>query len=183
MKEKGSWKVKSTKSVYKNQWLSLDEDQVIQPIGEEGIFGTIKMKSGVSILPIDENNNAYIVKEYKYAVEREELEAVGGGIDKGETSIEAAKRELFEETGIKAKSWEIIGKVDPFTSMLNSPVDLYIARELSFNTPSPDATEEISCIKLPFEELVELTLNGGITHAQSVVLVLKAHILKTKGQL
>ena len=71
------------------------------------------MKSGVSVLPIDNKGNVYLTKEYHYAVERETIEAISGGIDKGENKENAAKRELNEEAGITANEWIDLGVLDP----------------------------------------------------------------------
>src|SRR3990172_141612 len=112
--KKGPWEVTGTKTVYQNPWLRVKEDKVIRPDGKEGIFGVVEMKPGVSVLPIDDNGNVYLTNEYHYAVERETIEAISGGIDEEENKVDAAKRELKEETGITASEWIDLGVINPF---------------------------------------------------------------------
>lgn len=173
-KKKGPWTIIATKTVYKTPWISLIEDEVIKPNGQKGTFSTIDIKPGVSILPLDEKGNVYLTLEFHYGVARELIEAVSGGIDKNETPLEAAKRELQEELGFKAKKWTYLGYVDPFTTYCNSPNHMYLARDLTKSKPSPDSTERIKMVKVPFSKAHDLVTKSIITHAGSAVLILKA---------
>lgn len=119
--KKGPWIITNTKEVYRNPWISVREDSVIRPDGKDGIFGVVEMKPGVSVLPLDDDGNVYLTQEFHYAVERETIEAISGGIDDNEDIQDAAKRELKEETGIIAREWTDLGVIDPFTSVVVSP--------------------------------------------------------------
>src|ERR1044072_6391843 len=103
--KKGPYEFLSRKSVYDNPWLELHEDRVIHPDGREGYFGVVQMKPGSTVLALSESGDAYLVREYKYAVERESLELMSGGLETEETPLEAAKRELKEEVGLEAREW------------------------------------------------------------------------------
>lgn len=129
-KQKGPWQVKSTKTIYKNPWMKITEDKVLRPDGKDGIFGVVQMKPGVTILAIDSKNNVYLTEGYHYAVGRISLEAISGGIDKDETKLDAAKRELKEESGLVAGKWTYLGVIDPFTTVVTSPNHLYLAQDL-----------------------------------------------------
>lgn len=172
--KKGQWTVVNSKAVYKNPWINVREDKVVRPDGKEGIFGVVEMKPGVSVLPIDDKGNVYLTKEYHYAVERETIEAISGGIDKDENKIEAAKRELKEETGIIANNWIDLGVVDPFTSVVVSPNYLYLARDLKFSEAKPEVTENIIVIKVLMKEAIQMVMDSKITHGGTTTLILKA---------
>lgn len=173
MKKNGNFTIKSSTVKYKNPWISLREDKVIRPDGEEGIFGVVTMQPGVAIIPIDDDNNIYITKEFKYGIGKESIEAIGGGIDEKEDTLEAAKRELKEETGISAEKWDYLGYIDPFTSIVVSPNHMYIARGLKFGkTEGGDAGEVIKLIKMPYQEALSKVLKSEITHGASVVAIL-----------
>src|SRR5205809_4304107 len=115
---KGLWMVEATTQRYKNAWLELSEDKVVKPDGNPGTFATVRMKPGVSVLAMDELAQVYLTSEYRYAVERDSIEVVSGGIDEDEPPLLAARRELREELGIEAAQWIDLGLVDPFTSAI-----------------------------------------------------------------
>lgn len=174
MKKHGPWKIKSTKMVYKNPWISVREDQVIRPDGKDGIFGVVEMNAGVSVLPIDDNGYVYLTDEFHYAVESNSIEVVSGAIDGKEKPLEAAKRELKEELGIKAKEWIDLGLVNPFTTVVHSPAHLFLAKNLQFGKSNPTSTEDIKLVKVELEKAVEMVMKSKITHGPSCVLILKA---------
>ncbi len=174
MKRHGPWKILKSVQKYKNSWMEVKEETVIQPNGKKGIFGLTTIKDGVSVLPFDGEGFVYLVQEFKYALGRVTLETVSGGIDAGENPLRAAKRELKEETGIEADEWISLGRVDPFTSAVKSSADLFLARKLRLGAASQDGTEMIQVKKIPMAEAVGLVMDSTITHAQGCVLILKA---------
>ncbi|MBA3723497.1 MAG: NUDIX hydrolase [Candidatus Levybacteria bacterium] len=172
--KKGLWTVIKSKKVYQNPWIFVKEDKVIRPDGKEGIFGVVEMKPGVSILPIDNEGNVYLTKEYHYAVERETIEVISGGIDQEENKQEAAVRELQEETGIIADELVDLGVIDPFTTVVVSPNYLYLAKGLKFSDANPEGTENIKVIKVSMSEAIQWVIDSKITHGASTALILKA---------
>src|SRR4051812_8975783 len=100
-KKNGLWTIQGTTRIYQNPWVEVDEDTVINPAGKPGTFTTVKMKPGVSVLAFDDDGYVYLAGEFRYAVGRESIEVVSGGIDGDESPLAAAKRELLEELGIQ----------------------------------------------------------------------------------
>ena len=174
MKTNGPWKIKDSQLKYKNPWISVREDQVIRPDGKDGILGVVEMVAGVSVLPIDDKGFVYLTKEFHYAIEEDSIEVVSGAIDKDETSVEAAKRELKEELGLEADEWISLGKINPFTTVVKSPAVMYLARGIKFFEASPEGTEKIDLVKIKFDDALKMVMNSEITHGPSCVLVLKA---------
>jgi ADP-ribose pyrophosphatase len=175
MKKHGPWTILSSEIKYKNPWIEVREDKVIRPDGKDGIFGLVTMKAGVSILALDNENHVYLTKEFKYGVGVECLETISGGIDAHEESLAAAKRELKEEIGATAERWIDLGRVDPFTSVVYSPSQLFLATKLTFGDTAIEGTETHEVLRIPLSEAVRYVINGKITHAQSCVLILRAH--------
>ncbi|MBI2665280.1 NUDIX hydrolase [Candidatus Woesearchaeota archaeon] len=173
-RKNGPWIIKHTIPKYKNAWIEVNEDQVIRPDGKRGIFGTVKMMQGVCVLPLDEEGFVYLTEEFRYTLERESIEAVSGGIETGEQPLDAAKRELKEELGITAKEWIPLGIVNPFTSVIKSPVNLFLVKGLTFTNSNPETTELIKTKKMKLEEAISLVLNSKITHSPTGVLIFKA---------
>ncbi len=172
-KKKGPWMVTGTKVIYQNPWLKLREDKVIRPDGKRGIFGVISIIPGVSVLPMDNKSNVYLTKEYHYGVARVTIEAISGGINRGESKIETAKRELKEESGLVAKKWIYLGVINPLTTVLFSPNYLYLAQELVQSKAKPESTEKIKIIKIPLKRAVNWVMKSKITHSGTAVLILK----------
>lgn len=178
---KGPWQVEASSQKYKNAWVEVTEDKVIRPNGDPGTFATVKLKPGVSILAIGDDDEVYLTSEYRYAIEQPSLEVVSGAIEADETPEMAAKRELKEELGIEAGSWVDLGTVNPLTSILHSPARLFLARELSFFEPQTEDSEIIELVTMKLNEAVKMVMDSKITHAPSCVLILKAsHLLTLK---
>jgi len=174
MKNHGPWEIKNSKVIYKNPWISVREDSVIRPDGKPGIFGVVTMLPGSSVIPVDKKGNVYLTKEYHYGVGRVTVEAISGGIEKGESKLRTAKRELKEEAGLTAKKWTYLGVVDPFTTVVQSPNYMYLAQELSQGKTEQEGTENIHIIKVPFKKALQWVEEGKITHSATCVAILKA---------
>ena len=175
-RRKGPWTVEETARVYRTPWVEVVEDKVIRPDGTPGLFTTVRMRPGVSVLALDEEGFVQLTSEYRYAVERESVEVVSGGVEDDETPLDAAKRELREELGLEAREWIDLGPVDPFTSIVLAPARLYLARGLTHGREEREATEVISVLRVPLSDAVEMVARGRVTHGPSCVLILRAHL-------
>jgi ADP-ribose pyrophosphatase len=173
-KIKGPFEFLSRKTVYSNPWLEVYEDKVIRPGGREGYFGVVQMKAGSSVLAITDNNEAYLVKEYKYAIERESVELMSGALEENETPLDGARRELKEELGLEARDWIDLGVVDPFTTLISSPNYMFLALGITEGKRNPDEGEVLEVLKVPFAEVVDMVMRSEISHSASCVLILKA---------
>jgi ADP-ribose pyrophosphatase len=173
----GPWKIVASNTVYRDRWMDIQKDDVIRPDGLPGTHGVVRIRLGVSVLALDDDGFVYLTDEFHYAVGRQTLEAVSGGIEDGEEAAETARRELREELGIVPRELIPMGTIDPFTTMIVSPAQLFVARGLSFVETSPEGTEQIVCVKTPLATAVEMVLDGRITHAPTCVLVLKTQLL------
>jgi ADP-ribose pyrophosphatase len=107
----------------------------------------------------------------------ESLELMSGGIDKGESPLEAAQRELREELGFVAKDWMDLGVVKAFTTVMDSPNYMFLARGLEFVGRNEEDWEDLEIIKVPFELSVNMVMESKITHAASCVCIMKAKLL------
>ena len=162
----------SRKEIYRDHFMRLMQDHVRRPSGGESNFSYLVMKSGSTVLPITDDGQVYLIREWKYAVERTCLESMGGGIDEGETPLEAAKRELREEGGLTASEWVSLGKLDPFTSLVNASIHLFLAFGLQHVPPEPGDGEILELVKMPFREAVEKVMQNEITQSGSSAVIL-----------
>jgi 8-oxo-dGTP pyrophosphatase MutT (NUDIX family) len=173
---RGPWRVTGSEEIFQDAFLRVVKDRVLQPDGEPGTYTTVDVKHGVAILALDDQEQAVLVRQFRYALGRESLEVVAGGLDEGEEPQAAAARELHEEVGASATAWEPLGVLQLDTSIVRCPVHLFLARGLTFANPEREGTEQITVVRLPFAEALTQVLNGTIAHAPSVAAILKAHL-------
>jgi ADP-ribose pyrophosphatase len=173
MRRHGPWTITQSAKIHEDPWVRLDLDQVIRPDGLPGTYTTVQLKPGVTVIAIDQQDNVHLTSEFHYAVGRVTLEGVSGGIEPHEAPLICAKRELVEELGIVAAQWTHLGTVDPFTAAIRSPVELYLAEELSFTDVQPEGTELIERVTMPFQDAINHVMESRITHAASCVALLK----------
>ncbi len=185
--ERNPWTTVSSKVVYDNPWLSFREDQVINPSGGTGIYGVASLKTiGVSTIPIDDEGNIWLVRQYRYALGNYTWEICSGGAKKSRQSkdasedlLEAAKRELLEETGISASKWTDLATIDVSNSVTDAIGFIYIAQGLSIHDAQNDDNEDIKVKKMPFGEALAMLERKQITEITSIVGLLKLSILRS----
>ncbi len=177
----GPWTIKQSNDVYVDPFIQVRVDQVIRPDGNDGQHVVVAMKPGVCVLAIDEASNVYLTSEFHYGVGRYSLEAVSGGMEPGEDPELTARRELQEEIGLIAERWEPLGSVDPFTTIVVSPTQLYLVGGLSSVPRDPEGTELIDTVVMPLDDAIEKIDCGEITHAPTCVLLLQAKIRQLKA--
>ena len=177
--DKNPWKVNSEKIIYENKWISLTEYDVINPSGNPGIYGKVHYKNiAVGVVPLDEENNTFLVGQYRFTLNEYSWEMPEGGCPIGEeTVLETAKRELLEETGLIAEEWNEIAKLHLSNSVSDEVAFVFIARNLSQHSANPEETEDLKVWKLPFDEAFEMVMQSKITDAFTVAAFLKVKIL------
>lgn len=180
---KNPWTLVNSRDVYENNWIALAEDEVINPAGKPGIYGTIHFKSrACGVIPIDEQGNTWLVGQYRYVLNQYSWEIPMGGVPLDEDLLVGAQRELREETGLSANRWEKILDVHISNSVTDEAGAVFVATELTHGEPEFEDTEDIEIRKLPFAEAVGMVLNGEITDVLSVAGVLRyAHSRTESG--
>ncbi len=179
--QQNPWKTTSSKLMYDNPWISVNEHQVIHPSGKPGIYGVVGFKNtAVGIIPLDEDLNTWIVGQYRYPLNKYSWEIPEGGAPKNIDLLDSAKRELKEETGIEAKKWQPILEVAISNSITDEMGVVYVARELTFGESEPEDSEELVIKKIPFDELFDMCMRNEITDSLAVNGILKLkHLLNT----
>ena len=175
-KENNPWKTISHETAYENAWIRVEHHQVLNPAGNPGIYGKVHFKNtAISIVPVDSDGFTYLVGQFRYTLNAYSWEIPEGGcsIESGESIVEAAKRELLEETGLVATEWKELGEVYLSNSVSDEKAVIYLAQNLSQHQACPEETEELKIRKLPLKDAIEMAKNGEITDALSVLSLLK----------
>ena len=168
------WKTLTGKLVYENQWIEVNEYDVINPSGGKGIYGKVSFKGlAVGILPIDENMNTWLVGQYRYTLNEYSWEIPMGAVPTSETYEEGALRELKEETGLIANKLDFLCKIHTSNSVTDEVGMSFVATELTQGETEFDETEDIQIKKLPFSKALEMVMDGTITDSLSVACILK----------
>lgn len=169
--KRGPYEITSSTAVYKNPWISVREDQIIRPDGEKGLFGIVEYSPGVSTVALTQENEVILVKEYAYAIDEYNICLPQGGVEPNESYLESAKRELLEEAGVEADTWQELGYINPYTMIVNGPIHLFLARNAKVIT-GPE--KELELIQIPFHTAVQWVMNSKINHSGTCVAILKA---------
>ncbi len=173
------WKTKSRREVYANDWITVVENEVLNPAGNPGIYGVVHfVHTAVGVVPLAEDNTTWLVGQYRYTRDAYSWEIPEGGAKPGEDLLECARRELLEETGLTAARWEpLIRGIQTSNSVCDEVGHLFIARELTLGSARPEETEELVIRRLPLAEAIDMTLRGEIQDALSVAALLKLRCL------
>lgn len=182
--EENPWVVKSEKAIYDNPWINVTEYQVINPSGNPGIYGKVHYKNtAIGVITLDDDLNTYLVGQYRFVLNQYSWEIPEGGGSFDVPPLESAKRELLEETGLKATSWTEIQRMHLSNSVGDEYSIIYLARGLEQFDAEPEDTEQLIVKKLPFDEVYRMVCDGEITDSMAVAGVLKIKLMILEGNL
>lgn len=137
----------------------------------------------VSIFPLTDLHEIYLIKQHRYLYNTILLEAIAGVMEDGEEPLVTAKRELMEESGIQAGNMKIIKEVYVAGSFIHAKQYLILARDLTFREAHPEETESIELVKMSLDEAVEKVMQGEIETASSSIGILLVNELVKRGEI
>lgn len=165
----------SSEEIYDGVILHVYKDSVTLPNGNPAGRELIRHVGAVGILPVTYDGRVYIERQYRYPLDAVITEIPAGKLDsKSEDRLEAAKRELKEETGITADEWTDIGVYYPAAAYSDEKITLYIAKGLHFGDQKLDDDEFLNIEAIPLSQLVDEVMTGKITDGKTQVAILKA---------
>lgn len=176
--EENPWKIVSGNQVYDNPWINVTAYDVINPSGGKGIYGKVHFKNrAIGIVALDDNKEIFLVGQYRFPLERYSWELPEGGGPLNEPPLDAAKRELLEETGLIANNWEVILEMDLSNSVTDEVATVYLATGLEQKQAAPEPTEKLQIIRKPFQQVFDWVMEGKITDSITVAAILKLKVL------
>ena len=147
---------------------------MINPRGGRNLYGWVSFKNvAVGIVPVDANGNTWLVGQERYTLGEYSWEIPMGGAPLGEPPLEAAKRELREETGLLAGRWAELMRLHTSNSITDERGVVYLAEQLTEGPTEFEETEVIEVRKLPLKNAVDMVERGDITDAISVAALLR----------
>lgn len=172
----------SSEEIFKGVVVHLYKDKVRLTNGSESVREVLRDCRAVCVIPIDSEGNVTVVRQYRYAHSKVLCEIPAGKLDAGEDFLEAAKRELFEETGITAGKYTFLGEIYTTPAFVDEVIYMYLATDLTESGEQHlDRDEFLNVEKIPLSELVDMTLRGEIRDAKTQAAVLKAHVMIERG--
>lgn len=168
------WKRLNSKEVFDNPWITVFEEDVINPGGGLSHYGRVHYKNlAIGIIPLDNLRNTWIVGQWRYTLNEYSWEIPMGGGPLGIDRLESAKRELKEETGLTAGKWTQLLKMHLSNSVTDEIGYAYLAEDLTEGETEFEETEDLEIRRLPFTEVVDMCLKGKITDGLSVTAILR----------
>lgn len=177
--ETNPWTIISSEEKYDNAWINLTEYQVINPNGGKGIYGKVHFKNlAIGIIPINKNDEIILIGQYRFPLDVYSWEIPEGGGKLGVDPIDSAKRELLEETGLKANTWTKLMEMHLSNSVSDELAIIYVAEDLEQFDAEPEETEQLEIRKVHFDEAFNMVMNGEITDSMTVAAILKYQLIR-----
>jgi ADP-ribose pyrophosphatase len=165
-----------TKVVFEGNLLKVFSDKVDLPNGKEASREFIKHPGAVAVVPITQEGNIVLVRQYRYPVGKTMLEVPAGKLDKGEHPDACVLRELEEETGYVAKNIRKLTSIYTTPGFTDEVIHLYVAENLTLSKPSPDEDEFLDVEIYTKEEVKAMIDDGRINDAKTMLALLLAQI-------
>src|SRR5580704_5741919 len=166
-KKAGKGKLVSSKLSFKGRVFNVYTDILQEPDGHRHIKDVVRHNGSVVMLAVDERTNPadpdiILERQYRHAAGHYLIELPAGSRDPGEPPLAAAKRELIEETGYRAKKWTLLLRYFASPGFLGEWMQIYLARDLREGTATPELDEQIEILRMPLSKAMQLVAQGKI---------------------
>lgn len=165
----------SSRVVFRGPVFHVTSDRVREPTGITARRDIVRHSGSVVVMAVDEaasEPRVLLARQYRYAAEAELWELPAGRIDSGENELAAAKRELLEETGIRARRWQRALFYYPSPGFVDETMAIYLARDLERGKAQPEEDEVIAIRFFPLSTAVRMVMNGRIRDGKTIAGVL-----------
>lgn len=180
----GPWTVKAERVVYDNPWICVIDHEVTHPNGAPGQYGVVRFKNrAIGVLAINAEGRVPMVGQHRFPFDAYSWELPEGGGPLGEDPLDAARRELAEETGLIARTWLPLIGFDISNSVTDETAVCFLAMDLTQGAATPEASEELRLNFVPFAALVEDCLAGRVRDSLTLMMVFAASIKAARGEL
>jgi ADP-ribose pyrophosphatase len=171
-----------TKPIFEGRIISLQVDEVRLPNGELATREIVKHPGAVAVLAIVQDK-LLVVEQYRKPMERSMVEIPAGKLDKGEEPLEAAKRELEEETGYQAGTWTLVSSFYTSPGFADEEIHLYLAEDLTKGEMHLDEDEFLDCTMVTLEEAEAYMAERRICDAKTIMAVYAWKLYRLTGKI
>lgn len=168
-------KLSDRRRVFDGAIIHVDHMTATLPNGKTALREVAVHIGASAVIPVDEDGNIYMVRQFRSPLEKVTLEIPAGKLDyKGENRLEAAQRELREETGFTAENWTLLTDLATTPGFCDEVISIYLATGLMAGETDPDEDEFLNIIKMPLSEAVAMAMKGELPDSKTLCAVLMA---------
>lgn len=162
----------ASREIYRNPWLAAEVHDIIHPSGVQGEH-LLVVTPPCSAVVIADGGDLLFARQPRFAAQAEIVEIVKGGAEPGETPLECAQREAREELGVVAAHWQPLGRLYEIPSLVNEPIELFLARGIEHVDTELEEVESIELVRIPEEVAIGAAASGQLTDAVTVAALLR----------
>ena len=162
-------KVESCDLIFDGRVFSVTRDSVIRSDGHRVVRDVVRHAGSAIVVPRRDDGRVLLIRQFRMPVRCYLWETVAGRLDAGETPLEAAKRELGEETGFSASRWTPLAEFYPSPGFLDERMHLFLAEGVKRGRAHPEADEQITARWFTLDELGTMIQRGKILDAKTLV--------------
>ncbi|MEY3950920.1 MAG: hypothetical protein RJB21_679 [Pseudomonadota bacterium] len=160
-----------SEDVYAGKFLKLKNDIVRLPDGGQTYREYLIHPGAIAIMPILDDGRILLERQFRYPVDTAMIEIPAGKLEAGEDPLLCAQRELLEETGYTAKTWEFLGRIHPVISYSTEFIDIYLAKDLTAGERSLDEGEFLDVFAATLDQMHDWISSGKITDVKTIISV------------
>ncbi|MHA3019623.1 NUDIX domain-containing protein [Mycobacterium sp. BMJ-28] len=154
------WRSESSRIAYSNAWISVIEHRVHRPDGTHGIYGVVATESRAITIIAIHRLRACLIREFRFPINEYVWRFPTGAMTLSESSLPAAaSRELLEETGYTAQTWEVLGRIAPMSGLSNEIASVFLAKDL--NRVSVQGERDISEVTFATQREINQMIRAG----------------------
>ncbi len=167
-------KTLSSETIYEGVIFTVKKDSAELENGTVARRDIILHSGGVCVIPVTENNEIFMVRQYRYPFHEITCEVPAGKLNYGENHAECGKRELLEETGCTCSEYIYLGEMYPTPAYNTEITHMYLAKGLEYKKQNLDEDEFLDVVKIPLEKAIQMVMDNEIKDGKTQLVILKA---------
>lgn len=169
------FRVEAEREIHRARIIRVVARDLVLPNGRQTTFTIVEHPGAVAIVPVHPNGDVVLLRQFRPTIGEEIYEIPAGTIEKGEAPLATAKREIIEETGLKAKKWEKIAEFYTAPGFCTELMHVYVARGLSPASAEGDADEILRPVRMSIDAALKLIRSKKIRDAKTIAGLLIYH--------